>query len=216
MVRESYTRPIGPGGPQTPTRPVPIVQIGSRITGTGATYLLDYDDPIMEQWLAEKWLDWTLDVFYIPPGPYEGEIASNEYAFIIRAWAWINSNIGYDLDALDIGWRNRKASNILDRGYGVCADINILFVTMLRFAGINSRYIEGRKEGAIDYHAWTQVKIGGAWFNIDPLLTANPNFVSDDYGSTFDDYIAAILGSDTNTNDPYYGEDVEQFFEELS
>ncbi len=214
--RESYRFYTPTSKPQAPKKPQPLVQIGKDITGTGATLLLDYDNAILNQWLAEKWLDWTINDYYIPSGVFAGEVAAKEFSFIMGAWEWINDNIDYDTAALDLRWRDRKASDVLDRGFGVCADFNILLITMLRSAGIEARYVEGDKIlNNFDYHAWTQIRIGGVWYNVDPLLDASADFVLDEFKSTFDDYTTAILGSDTNTWDPFYGDDVKQFFDAL-
>ncbi len=212
--RESYLKPTPVSKPNRPKKPkqlTPIIQLTSSYTK--ATFLLDYDDDEFNQWLAEKWLDWTIDDYHIPSGDFVGEVTSKEFAFIMGAWTWINNNIDYNLDALDTRWSRRKASDVLNRGYGVCSDFSVLFVAILRSAGIKARLVEGKKRESVDYHEWTQVKIGDVWYDIDPLIDSNPDFVLDEYKAIFINYIPAILGSNSDTSDPYYSDDVKQFFE---
>lgn len=212
--QESYIYPIDPTPAQrwkNALTSTPIIQVERSYTQS--TYLLDYKTDLFSQWLAEKWMDWTIEDYVIPHDPYQGEIAGKDFAFIMGAWEWIKDNIDYDPGVKDIDWEKRQASDVLERGGGICSDINILFVAILRSAGIQTRYVEGVKHTLYGYHAWTQVKLD-RWYNVDPLLPSNPDFVLHSYGEVFSSiYIPAILGSDTNTDDPFYGEDVVEFFE---
>ncbi len=218
-----YTPPSKPQTPKKPKKPIPIIQVGAGVSGTSSTLLLDYNDPVLNQWLAEKWMDWTINDYDIPSGEFAGEVASKDFAFIMGAWEWINDNIDYDTSSLDLNWEDRKASDILERGFGVCTDFNVLLVTTLRSAGINAKIIEGTAGRSMEealrdgeYHVWTQVKIGNVWYDVDPLLNPDGNFVLDSYRVHFEEnYIPAVLGSDSNTNDPFYADDVKQFFEDV-
>jgi len=111
------------------------------------------------------------------------EIAKILYNYVV-------SNLYYDFPrAEEKDYEFLYASEILDRGKGVCADYAILYTALLRSAGIPARLAAGipvytilyEKEKEIDMgHAWVEVKLPGyGWIPID--ITVEDNFMSENY-----------------------------------
>ncbi|MCJ7727028.1 MAG: PKD domain-containing protein, partial [Actinobacteria bacterium] len=99
------------------------------------------------------------------------EIAKILYNYVV-------SNLYYDFPrAEDKDYEFLYASEILERGKGVCADYAILYTALLRSAGIPARLAAGipvyailfEEEKEIDVgHAWVEVKLPGyGWIPID-------------------------------------------------
>ncbi len=119
--------------------------------------------------------------------------AGSETDPVIKAkkiYNYIASKLYYDFPrAEDRGYEFMSASEILKIGKGVCADYAILYVAMLRAAGIPSRVAAGipaalilREENQeIDIgHAWVEVKLPGyGWIPVD--ITQEDGFMGRDY-----------------------------------
>lgn len=102
-------------------------------------------------------------------------IIGNEtnYFFAVNKIAnWINENINYSLDSLteDI---SQNATWVLKNRRGVCDEITILFISMLRSQGIPARYVTGlaytNYNGLNDFdaHAWAEVYFEEGWIPFD-------------------------------------------------
>lgn len=111
------------------------------------------------------------------------EIARILYNFVII-------NLYYDFPrAEDKDYEFLYASEILERGKGVCSDYAILYTALLRSAGIPARLAAGipayailyEKEKEIDMgHAWVEIKLPGyGWIPID--ITPEDDFMSANY-----------------------------------
>ena len=111
------------------------------------------------------------------------EIAKILYNYVV-------DNLYYDFPrAEEKHYEFLYASEILERGKGVCADYAILYTALLRSAGIPARLAAGipvytilcEKEKEIDMgHAWVEVKLPGyGWIPID--ITVEDNFMSENY-----------------------------------
>jgi len=107
-----------------------------------------------------------------------------------KIYNYIASKLYYDFPrAKDRGYEFMSASEILKTGKGVCADYAILYVAMLRAAGIPSRVAAGipsalilnEKNQEIDIgHAWVEVKLPGyGWIPVD--ITQEDGFMERDY-----------------------------------
>ncbi|MEA2016138.1 MAG: transglutaminase domain-containing protein [Actinomycetota bacterium] len=103
---------------------------------------------------------------------------------------FVIGRLSYDFPrAEDRNYEFLYASEILERGRGVCADYAILYTAMLRSAGIPSRLSAGIPVYSILYeddreidlsHAWVEVKLPGyGWFPID--ITPEEKFMSPNY-----------------------------------
>ncbi len=64
------------------------------------------------------------------------------YEAVFTLARWVNENIDYNLSTLNED-AERKASWVLDKRRGVCAEMTSLFVAMLRSQGIPARYVSG-------------------------------------------------------------------------
>ena len=88
------------------------------------------------------------------------------------------------------------ASDILQRGRGVCTDYAILYAALCRAAGIPARFVQGipvftiltEGENQLSYgHAWVEIKLPGyGWIPID--ITAESGFMSYNYYLNMETY----------------------------
>lgn len=111
------------------------------------------------------------------------KIAEILYNYIIR-------NMYYDYDrAENREYEFMSASEILEKGSGVCSDYSILYTAMLRCAGVPARLAAGIPVHTILYekskeldvgHAWVEIKIPGyGWVPVD--ITTEESFWTDNY-----------------------------------
>jgi len=107
-----------------------------------------------------------------------------------RLYNFVASKLYYDYErAKDREYDLLYASEILERGKGVCADYAILYTALLRSAGIPARLAAGIPVNTIMYekgheidvgHAWVEVKFPGyGWIPID--ITQEDRFLSTNY-----------------------------------
>lgn len=84
----------------------------------------------------------------------EGEDELFDIAFNIGNW--INGNIKYVKTGVE---KVEPATHTLKLKYGDCDEIAILYIAMLRSAGVASRYVTGIALGnnGFDFHAWTEI-----------------------------------------------------------
>lgn len=80
--------------------------------------------------------------------------------------AWIVLHENYAPEAT---YLERKASSILQFGYGYCDDFAAAAAVLLEGAGIEVKYIPGLaySSGRLMDHAWNLVKIDGSWYHLD-------------------------------------------------
>jgi hypothetical protein len=88
------------------------------------------------------------------------------------------------------------ASDILERGKGVCTDYAILYAALCRAAGIPARFVQGipvftiltKGDNRLSYgHAWVEIKLPGyGWIPID--ITAESGFMSYNYYLNMETY----------------------------
>jgi len=107
-----------------------------------------------------------------------------------RLYNFVASRLYYDYErAKDRDYELLYASEILERGKGICADYAILYTALLRSAGIPARLAAGIPVNTIMYekgyeidvgHAWVEVKLPGyGWIPID--ITQEDRFLSTNY-----------------------------------
>jgi transglutaminase/protease-like cytokinesis protein 3 len=116
--------------------------------------------------------------------PYHSDLARVRSIFV-----WIAHNIAYDYEKLGVetvdttAWLTHPLfddslfeKNILERRRGICSDYARLFDEMCRYAGIESKIIEGfakttyKDIGVLrtrTNHAWNAVRLGGKWRLLD-------------------------------------------------
>lgn len=84
---------------------------------------------------------------------------------------WVHHKIEYRFGS---GRPDISASQILERGYGVCRDFAHVAITLCRALDLPTRYVTGHlpdiafpdKGGAMDFHAYFEVYLG-EWFTFD-------------------------------------------------
>jgi transglutaminase-like putative cysteine protease len=105
--------------------------------------------------------------------------AWEKFGHVEHGWArvqaisrWIHQNIEYRYMS---GQPDLSASDILQRGYGVCRDFAHLAIALNRTFNLPARYVTGHlpdigfpsPEDHMDFHAYGEVYIGGTWFTTD-------------------------------------------------
>lgn len=84
---------------------------------------------------------------------------------------WVHNNVVF-------GYRfsrpTKTATEVFREGTGVCRDFAHLFIALCRAMNIPARYASGylsdigaKVEGAGDFCAWSEVYLGGRWFDLD-------------------------------------------------
>jgi len=90
---------------------------------------------------------------------------------VMKIGRWVQENINYDLSSLNVA-ASLSAVEVLEKRAGVCDEMTILFLAMVRSLDIPGRYVSGLvyseafKERWIP-HAWAEVYINGKWIPID-------------------------------------------------
>ena len=85
---------------------------------------------------------------------------------------WVHDNIEYRYLS---GRADLSAWDVLQRGYGVCRDFAHLAIALNRTFNLPARYITGHlpdigcpdPDNHMDFHAYAEVYVGGAWFTTD-------------------------------------------------
>ena len=85
---------------------------------------------------------------------------------------WVHENIEYRYAS---GRPDLSASDVLQRGYGVCRDFAHLAIALNRTFNLPARYVTGHlpdigfpdPENHMDFHAYAEVYVGGHWFTTD-------------------------------------------------
>ncbi len=148
------------------------------------------DDEILKKYTADDlFVDSDNPIIYNTAKSLVGnesdpvEIVKILYNFVIK-------NLDYDYQrAKDRDYEFLYASEILQRGAGVCADYAILYTALLRSVGIPARFSSGIPVYTILYdrdkkidmgHAWVEINIPGyGWIPID--ITIEDDFMAGNY-----------------------------------
>lgn len=83
---------------------------------------------------------------------------------------WIHQNIEYRYFS---GSPELSASDILQRGYGVCRDFAHVGIALCRAFNLPARYVTGHlpdigcPDTGMDFHAWMEVYLGRDWYIFD-------------------------------------------------
>lgn len=118
------------------------------------------------------------------------EVAKRLYDFVI-------DKMIYDEEKLAQGISGYLfASEILQKGKGVCTDYSILYTALCRAAGIPAKFVQGlpvfsilsEGKGELPYgHAWVEIKLPGyGWIPID--ITAEGGFMAYNYYLNMETY----------------------------
>lgn len=102
----------------------------------------------------------------------------------------------------------QRAGLTLDRGKGICGDLAVLYITLLRIAGVPARPVHGYLDNALSgiggFHMWVEVWVGPAnadrpWMTVDVsgvTGTYRPEDLFPYFGVFNPDYLA--LGDERN------------------
>jgi transglutaminase-like putative cysteine protease len=90
---------------------------------------------------------------------------------------WLHRNIEYRFGS---GSSDLSASQVIERGYGVCRDFAHAAAALCRVFNIPTRYVTGHladigvfDSGApMDFHAYTEVYLGSRWHAVDARFNA--------------------------------------------
>ena len=93
------------------------------------------------------------------------------YKVVLDTGVWVKENINYDLNTLTENVQ-QDARWVLDNKEGVCDELTVLFIAMLRSIGIPARFTSGSSySNLIDgfgSHAWAEVYFPGeGWVSFD-------------------------------------------------
>ena len=79
---------------------------------------------------------------------------------------WVRTHIAYDMEGSDI---QLSATEINQRGSGVCRDFSHLGIALCRSLSIPARLVVGYLHGLVpmDLHAWFEAYVGGRWYTFD-------------------------------------------------
>lgn len=97
------------------------------------------------------------------------------FIVVAKISKWVTDNIEYDLSTLN-AQTTQPASYVLRTRQGVCDEITVLFISMLRSLGIPARFVSGiaySNSELFDYpwgfHGWAEVYFPGhGWISVDP------------------------------------------------
>lgn len=66
----------------------------------------------------------------------------DEYYAVFEIFNWVRDNINYSLNSLTVS-SSQPSSWVLENRYGVCDELNSLFISLVRSVGIPARYVSG-------------------------------------------------------------------------
>ncbi|MFH1064953.1 MAG: transglutaminase-like domain-containing protein [Nanoarchaeota archaeon] len=128
-----------------------------------------YDRDIDEYTKATEFVDITDEIKQKSADILEGE--TDYYRATFKIADWVNENINYSLDTLTED-AVQKASWVFENKYGVCDEITVLFMSMLRSVNIPVRFVAGQvysgKDESFGNHGWAEVYFPGyGWVPFD-------------------------------------------------
>lgn len=111
------------------------------------------------------------DIKIIEQATYIAEGKDDLYRVVFDTGIWVKDNINYNLNTLTENVQ-QNARWVLDHKEGVCDEITVLFIAMLRSVGIPAKFVSGQTySNLIDgfgNHAWTEVYFPGeGWVSFD-------------------------------------------------
>ena len=87
-------------------------------------------------------------------------------------YAWITANVVYDQDHYDplkqVPRTSYEPYGPLADGKGVCLGVASAFQLLMDMAGVECMTVIGASRGNAADHAWNMVRLGGAWYCVDP------------------------------------------------
>ncbi len=94
----------------------------------------------------------------------------------IRIMNGLHQDFSYEKKQTGISTTAEEAWNL---GMGVCQDFAHIYETLIRLAGIPSRYVCGLMSGEGESHAWVEALCEGKWIGLDPTnnCLVNENYI---------------------------------------
>lgn len=106
---------------------------------------------------------------------------------------YIASNFSYDLSL-----STYEAYSLLKNGSGVCQAYALLYMSLLDYHGIESKYVTSEKMK----HGWNLVKIGSSWYHVD-ITWDDPK--NDRYGLSYhENFLLSDKAMDKNGHKDWY------------
>ncbi|MDO8740086.1 MAG: transglutaminase domain-containing protein [Candidatus Woesearchaeota archaeon] len=113
------------------------------------------------------------DIISLASGLAEGE--TDLYVVVYKTASWVTKNIKYDLSTLTADV-SQNASWVLKNREGVCDELSVLLIAMLRSLGIPARFVSGISytnsplfKERWGFHGWTEVYFPEyGWVPFDP------------------------------------------------
>jgi transglutaminase-like putative cysteine protease len=105
-------------------------------------------------------------------------MAWNEFGAALRGWALVQAICDYTHQRIEFGYHHARATRTAfeahDERVGVCRDFAHLAITLCRCMHLPARYCTGylgdigvEVHGVMDFSAWFEVWLGGAWRTFD-------------------------------------------------
>jgi transglutaminase-like putative cysteine protease len=108
----------------------------------------------------------------------------NTFKIAERLFLWLYETTDYDHDKASSGNQELfRAGQTLDAKGGICGDLAVLYLTVLRIAGVPARpvhgYLDNPSAGLGDFHMWVEVYVGGdpnqPWMTVDVSGASSPS-----------------------------------------
>lgn len=136
---------------------------------------------------------------------------TNTLEIALDLFEYLFDHADYDEEKLTLSEGERdlqSAGTTLDRGKGICGDLAVLYITLLRIAGVPARpvhgYLDNARSGVGGFHMWVEVYVGPAdsarpWLTVDVSGITGPyqeELLFAYFGHFNPDYLA--LGNELN------------------
>ena len=128
--------------------------------------------PGMEEYVAATSLITSNDVAIRRKAAEIAEGSDDLYEVVYRMSEWTRNNVNYSLETLTAD-ATQNATWVLENRRGVCDELTVLFISMLRSLGIPTKFVSGSSyTNVLDgfgNHAWAEVYFPGyGWVAFDP------------------------------------------------
>ena len=142
--------------------------------------------------------------------------STDYFSVVFNTAKWVNSNVKYDLNSVTADV-TKNASWVLQNRYGVCDEITVLFMALLRANGIPARFVSGIAftnsplfTSSWGFHSWAEVYFPdsgwvpfdvtfGEYGSVDPLRVV---FIKSEYAvKPASSYSAQEYDSDIQLSD---------------
>lgn len=126
----------------------------------------------MEEYVDDTALITSRDISIRRKAAEIAEGSDDLYEIAFRMSEWTRQNINYSLETLTAE-ATQNATWVLENKKGVCDELTVLFIAMLRSLGVPTKFVSGSSYtnvlGGFGNHAWAEVYFPGyGWIAFDP------------------------------------------------